>query len=71
RTDGVQSPDFCWRYAAHPKQPLVGDRQMYAVVALPPNMPTALATLELTVTQEDRVGPLRLTPPDTARMKLR
>ena len=71
RVDGLQESNFRWIYAAHPKHPLAGSRQMYVVIQLPPDMPGTLATLELTVTLEDRLGPLRVSTPATARTRLR
>jgi len=70
-TEGLQSARLCWRYAAHARFPLLGDRVMLAVIALPPGVTTADATLDLTVTCEDRVGPIRLGPPQDDRHQLR
>ena len=70
-SEGLQESDFCWHYQVHRKHPLGGSRQMYAVVSLPPNMPSSLATLELFATQETRFGPIRLSPPETASANLR
>lgn len=71
RIEGLQESRLCWRYTEHAKYPLSGSRRMFAIVALPPEMKTALATFELNVTAVDRVGQLFLEPPkyDTDRLR--
>jgi hypothetical protein len=71
RTDGLAESTFCWRYARHPKHLLVGSRQMYAVIALPDDMPTALAVLELIVTAAKRDDFFKFAPPQSDAHKLR
>lgn len=71
RSDGLGEAAFCWRYSAHRRQPLAGSRAMVAVVHLPPGVARSLATLELAVTAEDRLGPIRLAPPERDLSKLR
>ena len=44
---------------------------MVAIVTLPPEMKTALATFELTVNAEGRLGPFRVSTPETEQAKLR
>ena len=44
---------------------------MVAIVSLPPEMKTALATFELTVSAEGRFGPLRVSTPEIDDTKLR
>lgn len=63
RSDGLAEPTFCWRYAMHPKHPLGGSRQMYAVIELPPGLATVEATLELFVEAAERFGLVRLGAP--------
>jgi len=69
RSDGLAEPTFCWRYATHPTHPLVGSRQMYAVVEVPPGRTTVAATLELLVEAEERFGPMRLGVPAAEHRK--
>jgi hypothetical protein len=70
-SDGLGEAAFCWRYSAHRRQPLLGSRAMYAVIHLPAGIARSLATLELAVTAEDRLGPIRLSPPTRDASKLR
>jgi hypothetical protein len=70
-SDGLGEAAFYWRYSAHRRQPLLGSRAMYAVIHLPPGIARSLATLELAVTAEDRLGPIRLSPPTRDASKLR
>ncbi|MBK8617863.1 MAG: hypothetical protein IPN96_12275 [Anaerolineales bacterium] len=44
---------------------------MHAIISLPPEMKTALATFELTVNAEGRYGPIRVSTPQTEQSKLR
>jgi hypothetical protein len=71
RVEGLQEPRLCWRYTEHAKYPLSGSRRMFAIVTLPPEMKTALATFELTVNAESRMGPIRVSTPETEQAKLR
>jgi hypothetical protein len=71
RVEGLQEPRLCWRYSEHAKFPLTGSRRMVAIVTLPPEMKTALATFELTVNAEGRFGPIRVSTPETEQAKLR
>lgn len=70
-SDGLGEAAFCWRYSAHRRQPLLGSRAMVAVIHLPAGMARSLATLELAVTAQDRLGPIRLSPPERDASKLR
>lgn len=70
-SDGLGEAAFCWRYSAHRRQPLLGSRAMVAVIHLPAGMARSLATLELAVTAQDRLGPIRLSPPARDASKLR
>ena len=69
-TEGIQSARLCWRFAAHAKFPLLGDKLTTAVITLPPGVTTAQARLDLAVTCEDRLGPIRLGMPATDQRKL-
>jgi len=71
RVEGLQEPRLCWRYTAHAKYPLTGSRRMFAIVTLPPEMKTARATFELTVSAESRLGRIRVSTPETENAKLR
>lgn len=71
RVEGLQEPRLCWRYSEHAKYPLAGSRRMVAIVTLPPEMKTALATLGLTVNAEGRFGPIRVSTPETEQSRLR
>ena len=71
RVEGLQESRLCWRYTAHAKYPLSGSRRMHAIIMLPPEMKTALATFELNVTAEDRIGRLFLEPPEFENERLR
>jgi hypothetical protein len=71
RVEGLQEPRLCWRYSEHAKYPLTGSRRMVAIVTLPPEMKTALATFELTVNAEGRFGPIRVSTPVAEQAKLR
>jgi hypothetical protein len=71
RVEGLQESRLCWRYTEHAKYPLSGSRRMFAIVSLPPEMKTVLATFELTVTGEGRYGPIRVSTPETDKTKLR
>lgn len=71
RIEGLQEPRLCWRYMEHAKYPLSGSRRMFATVTLPAEMKTALATLELTVNAENRLGPIRVSTPETEQSKFR
>lgn len=71
RVTGLQESRLCWRYSEHAKYPLTGSRRMAAIVALPPEMKTALATLELTVNAESRFGRIRVSPPAMEQDRLR
>ena len=71
QSDGLAEAAFCWRYSAHRRQPLAGSRLMYAIVHLPPGMARSLATMELAVTTQDALGPIRLSPPERDLSKLR
>ncbi len=71
RAEGLQEPNFVWKYTEHAKYPLTGSKRMYAVVCLPPEMKTALATFELTVNAEGRFGPFRVSTPEMEQAKLR
>ncbi|MBK8619073.1 MAG: hypothetical protein IPN96_18595 [Anaerolineales bacterium] len=71
RVTGLQESRLCWRYSEHAKYPLTGSRRMVAIVSLPPEMKTALATLELTVSAEGRFGPIRVSPPAMEQDRLR
>ncbi|NUM43803.1 MAG: hypothetical protein HUU38_03785 [Anaerolineales bacterium] len=68
--EGIQEPELCWRYRAHDKFPLTGSRIMHAIVSLPPETPRALATLSLSVVQQDKLGPLPLGVPMNEQAKL-
>lgn len=70
-SDGLAEAAFCWHYSAHRRQPLLGSGAMSAVIHLPDGMARSLATLELAVTAEDRLGPIRLSPPTRDASKLR
>jgi hypothetical protein len=69
RSDGLAEATFCWRYASHPAHPLIGSRQMYAVIEVPPGQATVTATLELWVEAQNRFGPLRLGVPPAEHRK--
>ncbi|MBK8821140.1 MAG: hypothetical protein IPN58_00665 [Anaerolineales bacterium] len=69
--EGLQESKLCWRYTLHAKYPLSGSRRMHAIISLPPEMKTALATFELTVNAEGRYGPIRVSTPQTEQSKLR
>jgi len=69
--EGLHESKFCWRYSEHAKYPLAGSRRMVAIVTLPPEMKTALATLELTVNAEGRFGPFRVSTPEMEQARLR
>ena len=69
--EGLQEPELCWRYRAHDKFPLTGSRTMHAVISLPSSLPRALATLSLSVTQQDKLGPISLSVPYNDQQKLR
>ena len=69
--EGLQEAEVCWRYRAHAKFPLAGSRLMHAVVSLPPGVPRALAALSLSVTQQDRLGPLPFGVPSNDQHNLR
>lgn len=69
--DGLQEPRLCWRYRAHDKFPLTVSRRMVAIVSLPPEVKNTLATLDLTVNAESRLGPIRVAPPVSEQAKLR
>ncbi len=71
RVEGLHEPRLCWRYTEHAKYPLTGSRRMVAIVTLPPEMKTALATFELTVNAEGRFGPIRVSTPETEQSRLR
>jgi hypothetical protein len=71
RVEGLQEPRLCWRYSEHAKYPLTGSRRMVAIVTLPPEMKTALATFELTVNAEGRFGPIRVSTPVAEQSRLR
>lgn len=71
RVEGLQESRLCWRYSEHAKYPLTGSRRMVAIVTLPPEMKTALATFELTVNAEGRYGPIRVSTPETEQSRLR
>jgi hypothetical protein len=71
RVEGLQEPRLCWHYSEHAKFPLTGSRRMVAIVTLPPEMKTALATFELTVNAEGRFGPIRVSTPETEQARLR
>ena len=71
RTEGLQSPRFAWRFTEHAKYPLMGSKRMCAVICLPPEMKTALATFELTVNAEGRFGPIRVSTPELEQDRLR
>jgi hypothetical protein len=71
RAEGLQEPNFVWRYTEHAKYPLTGSKRMCAVVCLPPEMKTALATFDLTVSAESRFGPIRVSTPQTEQERLR
>ena len=71
RTEGLQASKFAWRFTEHAKYPLTGSKRMYAVVCLPPEMKTALATFELTVNAEGRFGPIRVSTPELEQDRLR
>jgi len=71
RVEGLQESQLCWRYTEHAKYPLSGSRRMVAIVSLPPEMKTALATFELTVSAEGRFGPMRVSTPEIDEAKLR
>jgi hypothetical protein len=71
RAEGLQESKFAWRYTAHAKYPLTGSKRMCAVICLPPEMRTALATFELIVNAEGRFGPIRVSTPETEYSKLR
>lgn len=69
--EGLHESRLCWRYSEHAKFPLSGSRRMAAIVTLPPEMRTALATFELTVNAEGRYGPIRVSAPETEQSRLR
>jgi hypothetical protein len=71
RVEGLQESRVCWRYSEHAKFPLSGARRMFAIVALPPEMKTALATFDLMVNAEGKMGPIRVSPPVTEQARLR
>ena len=71
RTEGLQEPKFAWRFTEHAKYPLTGSKRMCAVICLPPEMKTALATFELTVNAEGRFGPIRVSTPELEQDRLR
>jgi hypothetical protein len=71
RVDGLQEAHLRWRYTAHAKHPLTGSRRMLAVIALPQGVSRALAALELIVSAETHLGPLRLSPPEQEQDRLR
>ena len=71
RVEGLHESRLCWRYSEYAKYPLTGSRRMVAIVTLPPEMKTALATFELTVNAEGRLGPFRVSTPETEQSKLR
>ncbi len=71
RVEGLQESRLCWRYTEHAKYPLSGSRRMFAIVTLPPEMKTTRATFELTVSAESRLGPIRVSTPETENAKLR
>ena len=71
RVEGLQQSRLCWRYTLHAKYPLSGSRRMFAIVTLPSDMKTALATFELTVNAEGRLGPIRVSTPETELARLR
>lgn len=71
RAEGLRESKFAWRFTEHAKYPLTGSKRMCAVVCLPPEMKTALATFELIVNAEGRFGPIRVSTPETEHSKLR
>jgi hypothetical protein len=71
RAEGLRESKFAWRFTEHAKYPLTGSKRMCAVLCLPPEMKTALATFELTVNAEGRFGPIRVSTPEMEQERLR
>lgn len=67
RLYGLQEDACVWRYESHPRYPLVGSRQMLAMVALPPGIDRVLADVQLEAGLRNNFGHFGWTlPPDEA-----
>lgn len=69
--EGLQENELCWHYRPHRKYPLRGSRLMHAVVALPPGMDRALATLQLRAELQDEFGRMPMGVPFNEQEHLR
>jgi hypothetical protein len=64
---GAGEPTPYWIFRPHAAYPLEGTQFVYAVVATRPGANGARASVELVVTTETRLGPVRLGLPDEAK----
>jgi hypothetical protein len=68
--DGIGEHTARWVVVARPAHPLTGSQTVYIIVELPPGVPAARASLQLSAEVTTRFGPVRGLLPETERASL-